>query len=79
MTDRNKLVREIAEVLNRNSAENGSNTPDFILAEHLVDCLDAFHAASRKREKWYGTQFIAGSGDSPYCHGDAEIDLRGGQ
>lgn len=76
MTDRSKLVREIAEVLNRNSAENGSNTPDFLLAEYLVDCLVAFSVASRKREKWYGKQLVVPAGVQDYRHGDAEIDKR---
>jgi len=41
----------IANVLNRFSAENGSNTPDFILAQYLVDCLWAFDRAVQKREE----------------------------
>jgi len=36
--------------------ENGSNTPDFILAKYLADCLEAFNSASRHRERWYGKQ-----------------------
>jgi hypothetical protein len=48
------LREEIANAINRNSAENGSNTPDFILARYLVDCLRAFDAAVSDREKWYG-------------------------
>lgn len=51
--DRAELVRDIAEAINRNSAENGSDTPDFILAEYLVGCLEAFNAATRHRAKWY--------------------------
>lgn len=41
-------------MLNRHSAENGSNTPDFILGQYLVDCLKAFDKATNAREKWYG-------------------------
>jgi hypothetical protein len=48
--------KELAEVLNRHSKENGSNTPDFILATYLRDCLNAFNEASRDREKWYGVE-----------------------
>lgn len=48
-----KLRKEIEEAINRNSAENGSNTPDFILAEYLIQCLAAFDAACNARTKWY--------------------------
>ena len=48
-----KLEKEFAEVINRNSIENWSNTPDFILAKYLVDCLKAFSDTSNDREKWY--------------------------
>lgn len=50
------LRKEIAEVINRNSAEHWSDTPDFILAEYLGDCLNAYDKAVNAREKWYGRQ-----------------------
>jgi hypothetical protein len=60
------LRKEIETSINRASAENGSNTPDFILSEYLVDCLAAFDKASRAREKWYGKDLrIGGSCASP--------------
>jgi hypothetical protein len=43
------------------SMENGSNTPDFILANYLVDCLRAFERASNQREHWYGMAHRPGS------------------
>lgn len=45
---------ELGALLNQYSQENGSNTPDFILASYLVDCLRAFDAAVDARERWYG-------------------------
>jgi hypothetical protein len=45
---------ELKDLLNRCSMENESNTPDFILAEYLLDCLRAFEKASKDREQWYG-------------------------
>jgi hypothetical protein len=48
------LQKDLAEVLNYYSAENGSDTPDFILAKFLVQCLAAFNETSRARETWYG-------------------------
>lgn len=60
--NREELVREIASVLNRRSRENVSNTPDFILAEHMVQSLESFEATSRTREGWYGTSLVPGQG-----------------
>lgn len=47
------LREDIENAINRNSAENGSNTPDFILAEYLTDCLAAFDKAVLRRAEWY--------------------------
>jgi hypothetical protein len=48
------LSRELAEVLNRASRENESNTPDFLLAEHLLECLAAGEKLIKARDAWYG-------------------------
>ena len=48
------LRKELEHVINCASAENESNTPDFILAQYLQSCLDAFNAAVRERDRWYG-------------------------
>lgn len=48
------LRKEIETAINKCSAENGSNTPDFILANFLMGCLAAFDAAANARTKWYG-------------------------
>lgn len=45
---------ELAGVLNKYSLENGSDTPDFILARYLQNCLNAFDIAVTDREGWYG-------------------------
>lgn len=45
---------ELSSLINRHSQENGSNTPDFLLAEYLNDCLKAFNSAVSARESWYG-------------------------
>ena len=56
----NKLRSEIEAAINRCSAENGSNTPDFILANFLATCLEAFDAATVVRENWYGYRLSIG-------------------
>lgn len=48
------LENELAALLNRYSAENRSDTPDFILAAFMLDCLAAWNVAFRQRETWYG-------------------------
>ena len=48
------LTNDLMVLLNSYSAENRSNTPDFILAQYLERCLWAFDAAVQKREAWYG-------------------------
>lgn len=47
------LRDEIRVALNRASAENGSDTPDYILADYLLDCLKAFDAAVLARKAWF--------------------------
>ena len=48
------LLEDIQSVINRHSAENNSNTPDFILAQYLEQCLAAFDTAVQQRETYYG-------------------------
>ena len=45
---------EICGLINRYSKENESNTPDFVLAQYISNCLDAFNIAVQQRETWYG-------------------------
>lgn len=45
--------QELECLLNSHGQENESNTPDFILAEYMTDCLKAFNTTCKKREKWY--------------------------
>lgn len=48
------LEGKLRDLLNCESRESDSDTPDFILAEFMISCLDAFELASNKREAWYG-------------------------
>lgn len=43
----------LSSIINSYSKENGSNTPDFILAEYLEGCLNTFNAATNQRTNWY--------------------------
>lgn len=56
MTNEISFQGELSNLLNRHSAENESNTPDFILAKYLLDCLTVFNSAVKRREDWrYGS------------------------
>ncbi len=50
----NAFETELTALLNRYSAENESNTPDFILASFLMSCLSAWNKSVQWREEWYG-------------------------
>jgi len=45
--------KELETLINKHSMENGSNTPDFILAEYLTDCLHAFDKATNQRHSTF--------------------------
>lgn len=45
--------RAIQYAINTHSKESDSNTPDFILAQYLSGCLQAFNQATQQRETWY--------------------------
>lgn len=47
---------ELEHLINRYSMENGSNTPDYILAEYLNNCLKNFDRALTVRNNWYGSE-----------------------
>lgn len=48
-----QFAQELSQLLNRHSAENASSTPDFILAEFLLTCLNAWNTGWQAKEKWY--------------------------
>ena len=52
--DKTEFRKALEHTINCHSMENGSNTPDFVLAQYLMDCLSAFDKASQHREAWYG-------------------------
>jgi hypothetical protein len=46
--------QELSSLINKHSLENGSNTPDFVLATYLNACLESFDAAVKRRTEWMG-------------------------
>ena len=57
------FLEEIERLINKHSAENSSNTPDFILAKFLSDCLQAFDRGVARRDRWYGVELRPGLPD----------------
>ena len=41
---------ELRALLNRYSMEGPSDTPDYVLMQYLMDCLEAYEAAVQRRQ-----------------------------
>lgn len=46
--------QELETLINNNSMEQTSDTPDFILASFLTKCLEAFDGCVIERDRWHG-------------------------
>lgn len=51
---------DLEQLINTHSMENGSNTPDFVLANYIVGCIQAFDAAVQQRDNFYGVELLPG-------------------
>jgi hypothetical protein len=60
------LEGDLAALLNSYSLENESNTPDFVLADYLIRCLDAYNVALTSRAQWYDRMDVPGRGSLPF-------------
>ena len=52
--DDNKFKKELEELINRHCVENASDTPDYILATYMFNCLQIFTLTTRQRDAWWG-------------------------
>jgi hypothetical protein len=48
------FANELESLINKHSMEQESDTPDFILAQYLLNCLNVFNLATQARTMWYG-------------------------
>jgi len=46
--------KAMTDIINMHCMENGSDTPDYILAQYLLGCLVNFDTATMARDKWHG-------------------------
>lgn len=71
--------RALQDLINANSKENGSNTPDYILAQYLDGCLTNFDKAVVLRDKHIGVDSTPGrislipGGSDGSGHGETEV------
>lgn len=49
-----QFQHDLEKLINHHSMENGSDTPDFMLASYLMDCLHAYEHLTAAREAWHG-------------------------
>jgi hypothetical protein len=50
--------RELRALLNRHSADAGADTPDFILAAYLVDCLASYARIKQWNDMWHSRRGV---------------------
>jgi hypothetical protein len=53
---RRGLRDELTHILNQRSREGMSNTPDYLLAEFIIQCLVAYETTVRKRDDFHGVK-----------------------
>lgn len=54
MKNERKFETDLMMLINKHNIENGSATPDHILATFLVNVIKAFDTAMLQRQEWYG-------------------------
>lgn len=68
--------KRLAELINELNLESLSNTQDFVLAEHLTDCLASFNESLTERDELLGIDHDNYSTvESNSSEGEVEIDL----
>ena len=53
VSSRLSFIKELQALINKHSKENDSDTPDFILAQYLNNCLTNFNLTQQQRSDWY--------------------------
>lgn len=64
---RTAFTQELVSLINRHSIEGASNTPDYILAMYLKNCLSAYETAISQREEHAGVTRIASDNVQDMC------------
>lgn len=53
ITSKDKFRKELTELINKYSIESESDTPDYILANYLVGCLNNYAEIINERDGWF--------------------------
>lgn len=52
-SNRPRFRERLAALINEYSLENGSNTPDFIIADYLIECLRTYNKTVKARDRFF--------------------------
>ncbi len=72
-----KFRKDLQCLINCHSFESQSNTPDFILAHFLEDCLKAFDTATTQRKMWHGNEESEPTTRQLTNHSSRPVDVSG--
>ncbi len=61
-----EFEKELTMLINKYSIENGSDTPDFILARYLIKCLHAYEVTVGNRDEWFDEKYQLIGEDEKY-------------
>ena len=53
MKNKENFYLELEQLINKYSMENNSDTPDFLLADYLMECLEVYSHAIKNRDTYY--------------------------
>src|SRR5690348_16325233 len=62
-TKTENIGQGLEQLLNQFSAENESNTPDYILASLLRKTLQTWDNHTKERDRWWGNRSLLGPGN----------------
>lgn len=61
LSDKPAFVIELEDLINKHSMEDESNTPDYLLAAYLRECMAIWARYTQLRDKWYGVHLEPGA------------------
>ena len=56
--DKNEFLKELTSLINKHNLESLCNTPDFIIAEYLVECLANYAYTLQECGKWHQANML---------------------
>ena len=62
---REQFRSELTKLVNKFNLEQAANIPDHVLADHMIDCMDALNYATYMRERSFGVSLVIGGPTVP--------------